>query len=566
MFISIITTLVLGSLIGVITSISVYGFISLVKILTKLFRDPERDITNIYLLFTDNWNYFFFIIIVPFLVGLLVGYLRKYAFDSRWHGPPDVILAVHSEKKPLDIKSGFLTSFSSILSISAGGSVGQYGPLVHFGATIGAELNQLFKNKGPYEILIGAGVASAISSGFGAPLAGLIFAREVILRHQSLASFAPILVASVVSYIFTKNVFGLEPIFLGSVGEIKSFYDFPFFILAGVVCGFVSILYMNGLTNPKYFPNISKLNPVIQPAIAGVICGVVSVFLPEVIGLGTSTIRTMILGEISLSYAILFLIFKLVLTVTCLRMGLIGGVFAPALFLGASVGVILGFLFQYLSPTLDLNLLTVASMSAFASCVIGGPVANMMIILELTSDYQATLVAGISIVFASLISYKVIGQSVFDKVLLNKEVDLKQGRENIKLQQIPVEEISHKDFCKLNKDYSIDKCIKEMVKEGKSEAYLISEIGELQNKFELPVLMKQKNKNLKISSLDKQDYIELNNYENIFNSIDRCKDFVGESIPITSKNKKLVGVISEGDLFQIYLKVTNEEKKHENEN
>ena len=566
MFISIITTLVLGSLIGVITSISVYGFISLVKILTKLFRDPERDITNIYLLFTDNWNYFFFIIIVPFLVGLLVGYLRKYAFDSRWHGPPDVILAVHSEKKPLDIKSGFLTSFSSILSISAGGSVGQYGPLVHFGATIGAELNQLFKNKGPYEILIGAGVASAISSGFGAPLAGLIFAREVILRHQSLASFAPILVASVVSYIFTKNVFGLEPIFLGSVGEIKSFYDFPFFILAGVVCGFVSILYMNGLTNPKYFPNISKLNPVIQPAIAGVICGVVSVFLPEVIGLGTSTIRTMILGEISLSYAILFLIFKLVLTVTCLRMGLIGGVFAPALFLGASVGVILGFLFQYLSPTLDLNLLTVASMSAFASCVIGGPVANMMIILELTSDYQATLVAGISIVFASLISYKVIGQSVFDKVLLNKEVDLKQGRENIKLQQIPVEEISHQDFCKLKKDYSIDKCIKEMVKKGKSEAYLISKIGELQNKFELPVLMKQKNKNLKISSLDKQDYIELNNYENIFNSIDRCKDFVGESIPITSKNKKLVGVISEGDLFQIYLKVTNEEKKHENEN
>ena len=66
--------------------------------------------------------------------------------------------------------------------------------------------------------------------------------------------------------------------------------------------------------------------------------------------------------------------------------------------------------------------------------------------------------------------------------------------------------------------------------------------------------------------MDKQNYIELNNYENIFNSIDKCKDFVGESIPITGKNKKLIGIISEGDLFQIYLKVTNEEKKHENEN
>ena len=107
---------------------------------------------------------------MPFLVGLIVGCIRKYASDSRWHGPPDVILAAHSENNPLDIKSGFLTSFSSILSISAGGSVGQYGPLVHFGATIGAEINDLFRNKASYEILIGAGVASAISSGFGAPL------------------------------------------------------------------------------------------------------------------------------------------------------------------------------------------------------------------------------------------------------------------------------------------------------------------------------------------------------------------------------------------------------------
>ena len=81
-----------------------------------------------------------------------MGCIRKYASDKRWHGPPDVILAAHCENNPLDIKSGFLTSFSSILSISAGGSVGQYGPLVHFGATIGAEINDLFRNKASYEI------------------------------------------------------------------------------------------------------------------------------------------------------------------------------------------------------------------------------------------------------------------------------------------------------------------------------------------------------------------------------------------------------------------------------
>ena len=564
MFFSILTTLVLGSLIGIITSISVYGFISLVKFLTNVFRNPERSFNSFNDILTNTPEFVIFIFVMPFLVGLIVGCIRKYASDSRWHGPPDVILAAHSENNPLDIKSGFLTSFSSILSISAGGSVGQYGPLVHFGATIGAEINDLFRNKASYEILIGAGVASAISAGFGAPLAGLIFAREVILRHQSLASFAPILVASVVSYLFTKNIFGMDPIFLGSVGEINSLYDFPFFILAGIICGFISIIYMNGLTHPKYFPDISFINPILQPAIAGLICGITSIFLPEVIGLGTGAIQSMILGNVEFIYAFYFLIFKLLLTVLCLRMGLIGGVFAPALFLGASVGVILGFIFQNFSTTLDLNLLTVASMSAFASCVIGGPVANMMIILELTSDYQATLVAGVSIVFASLISYKVIGQSVFDKVLSNKNIDLKVGRENIKLQQIPVSTISHKDFCTLKPDFTIEKSINQMVKLKKSEGYLIDGDEKLLNKFELHQLISEKNKKKKISKLHQFKFLKLYSESNIFESIEKSKDFVGESIPIVTKQNKMFGIISEGDLFQIFLKVTREEKELEN--
>ena len=564
MFFSILTTLVLGSLIGIITSISVYGFISLVKFLTNVFRNPERSFNSFNDILTNTPEFVIFIFVMPFLVGLIVGCIRKYASDSRWHGPPDVILAAHSENNPLDIKSGFLTSFSSILSISAGGSVGQYGPLVHFGATIGAEINDLFRNKASYEILIGAGVASAISAGFGAPLAGLIFAREVILRHQSLASFAPILVASVVSYLFTKNIFGMDPIFLGSVGEINSLYDFPFFILAGIICGLISIIYMNGLTHPKYFPDISFINPILQPAVAGLICGITSIFLPEVIGLGTGAIQSMILGNVEFIYAFNFLIFKLLLTVLCLRMGLIGGVFAPALFLGASVGVILGFIFQNFSTTLDLNLLTVASMSAFASCVIGGPVANMMIILELTSDYQATLVAGVSIVFASLISYKVIGQSVFDKVLSNKNIDLKVGRENIKLQQIAVSTICHKDFCTLKPDFTIEKSINLMVKLKKSEGYLIDGDEKLLNKFELHQLISEKNKNKKISKLHQFKFLKLYSESNIFESIEKSKDFVGESIPIVTKQNKMFGIISEGDLFQIFLKVTREEKELEN--
>ena len=115
MFFSILTTLVLGSLIGIITSISVYGFISLVKFLTNVFRNPQRSFDSFNDILTNTPEFVIFIFVMPFLVGLIVGCIRKYASDSRWHGPPDVILAAHSENNPLDIKSGFLTSFSSIL-------------------------------------------------------------------------------------------------------------------------------------------------------------------------------------------------------------------------------------------------------------------------------------------------------------------------------------------------------------------------------------------------------------------------------------------------------------------
>jgi CIC family chloride channel protein len=321
---------------------------------------------------------------------------------------------------------------------------------------------------------------------------------------------------------------------------------------------------MKGLTHPNFFPDISKIKPVLQPAIAGLICGFVSLYLPQVIGLGTESIREMIEGKINIQYAVYFLIFKLLLTVICLRMGLIGGVFAPALFIGASIGVILGFFFQQINPELDLNLLTVASMSAFASCVIGGPVANMMIILELTSDYEATLVAGLSIVFASLISYKVIGQSVFDRVLLNKKIDLKVGRENIKLQQIEVSEIAHQDYCLLTLKMNINDAIKKMVKLQKGEGYLVDNKNTLINKFELHILLNQPNKKY-LKDLKFNKFLKLKTSSSVFQSIERCKNFVGESIPVLEENKKIFGVVTEGDLLNIYLKVSKEEKEHEHE-
>ena len=493
---------------------------------------------------------------LPIIAGLVVGFLRSMELGNRWHGPPDVILSAHSSKEKLSIKSGFVASLSAVISISAGGSVGQYGPLVHFGATLGANIKEFFKTFGDYQVFIGAGVAAAISSGFGAPIAGLIFSREVILRHQSLASFAPILVSSMIAYLISKFLFGIDPILETNFGGISDIKEFPALVATGVVAGFVSVIYMNGLTHPKFFPNTNYIKPYFQPAIAALICTIVGIFIPEAIGLGTETIKDLLVAKISWENALIFLIAKLFLTIICIRLGLIGGVFAPALFLGACTGLVIGVFIKVILPDTNVALYAVSAMAAIGSCVIGGPVANMMIVFELTTDYQATLAAGISIVFASIISFKLIGQSVFDRVLFNRNIDLKIGRDHLLLNEKIIDEIKQNKFCKITKDIPIKKAIDIMASKNYSEAYFIDEQGRLSKKIEIAKLIKIVNKNLPLSKLKRNKFLKIYNYETVLRTINVCKDFVGESIPIVDKDERIVGVISESDLFKTFLEAS----------
>lgn len=567
MFLKVINILFLGSVIGSITSLSVQAFLYSIKFLTQAFDSSNLTFQSFSNIFSHPISFFFYIILVPILVGLIIGLIREYTEGKRWHGPPDVILSVHQTKKPLDIKSGFLTSFSSILSISIGGSVGQYGPLVHFGATLGAEIKDLFsRSKGDYQIFLGAGVAAAISSGFGAPVAGLIFAREVILRHQSLASFAPILVSSLVAYYTTKTFFGFDPILPSAIGSINDMKELPFFIVLGLISGFIAVIYIKLLTHKGFFFDISKIPTYIQPAIAAFICSLFTIILPEVTGLGTSTIVNLLSAKISLNYAIIFLVFKLFLTTICIRFGLIGGVFAPALFVGACTGVVFGTMIQAFYPDLNVGLYASSALAAVGSCVIGGPLANMMIIFELTKDYQATLAAGISIVFASIIASKLVGQSIFDRVLLNRNINLDLGDENLTLQSKKINEICHSDFITVKKNELIKNVIKRMAKKNFSEAYLVDNNNILLNKIYLSDLVQQKNQSIALSKLIFKKFLILKENENIFSSIELCKDFVGESIPVISNQGKLIGVIGESDLLTIILEVNKNQKEIEHKN
>lgn len=554
------SVIITGLFVGTLVALLVQFFLYSVDFLATLFRKNYDEIN-----FEDDYSYFRFFIYffaIPIFIGVLVGLIRNLNKDKRWHGPPDVILSVHQDNKELNIKSGFLTTIASILSISIGSSVGQYGPLVHFGGTIGAEIKKLFSFAPDYKILVSAGVASAISSGFGAPLAGLIFAREVILRHQSLASFSPILLSSIISYVITTRVFDFEPAFEIPFVGINTFGEIIILIFAGLFAGIFASFYSYLLTTKKLnFLNFGN-KPYLLPAYAALVCALVSIKFPEVTGIGAETINSLLNFEFNLTTALIFLFLKISLTTICIRMGLIGGIFAPALFIGSSLGVITFYIGSVLFPDINPTIIIISSMAALASCIIGGPIANVLIVFELTSNYEAALSSGICIVVATIVSSQLIGQSTFDRLLRARSIDIQDGRDILYLKNVMVKNIINKDFLKLYGNTSVRDAI-EMFKKSKcSEAYYTNEKGILINKILLTDLL-----DLKVSRLIKSVVLKksliINSDENLIDVMEKCKDFVGESIPVTDKSQKLLGIFSENDLFIYYSRAQEIRKTEE---
>ena len=201
------------------------------------------------------------------LAAVLIIIVKRLLSISRYHGPADVILSAHSPTTESDTKTGFLSTFSAFISASGGASVGQYGPLVHLGGTIGNFINRRIPGLLSKDIFIGCGVAAAISAGFNSPIGGIIFAHEAILRHFSFKAIAPIALSSVVSSTLT-TYFPSGILFQNTDSNISLLPAVSLSLLLGPVCAFIAVIFMKSLLNlQKNISNISS-NEIIRILLA----------------------------------------------------------------------------------------------------------------------------------------------------------------------------------------------------------------------------------------------------------------------------------------------------------
>ena len=500
--------------------------------------------------------------IIPLLVcvpaSIIVGIIMLILKLPRWFGPADTIFAAHNKAGTLDIKGGFGSTLASLVSIGGGASVGIYGPLVHFGATISSFLRRLkFMPKIQHDIIIGSGVAAAISAAFGAPLAGIIFAHETVLRHFSLKAITSIALSSITAnYAAYKIGIVTPPLLLEKINFELSDVIFGL-LLIGPFAAFVAIIFMKSMIVIGTFPKKLSLDPWKAPIIAGFLCGIVGLFFDEVLGLGTETLISVITENLTVTFLLALLFFKLILTSCCIGFGFFGGTFSPALFLGGIIGALV-FNINFFDFQLNhLSVLAVSGMAAVSSSVIGAPITAMILVLELTSSYEYAIAAIIPVSICTFITSRVFGNSFFDKQLLNRGIAISKGREQILLNEIKISNYINKNFTRLKFNMSLKTAISLLIKNNDTEGYVLTNNNIFIGKIRLINLINKNNKT--IENLMESKPLVLNSELSLISSIKKLSKFVGESVPVIEKsNKKLLGIISENDVLEAYLKVADE--------
>jgi CIC family chloride channel protein len=319
------------------------------------FRWLINSFTHIFFDVMQNWLSFMgpaYVILVPAIGGLLVGpMIYFFAREAKGHGVPEVMEAIALRGGRIRPVVVVVKSLASSLCIGSGGSVGREGPIVQIGSALGSTLGQTLKlSDERIRNLVACGAAAGIAATFNAPIAGVIFALEVILGEFSVRYFSTVVISSVTASVVGRIAFGDVPAFVVPQYSLVSPWELLLYVLLGILAGLVALLFVRTL---YWFEDISdawRFPEYVKPAVGGLLVGVLGFYLPQVFGVGYEAMEDALLGKMLLGTMGLLILAKVLATSLTIGSGGSGGVFAPSLFIGAMLGGAFGTLAHQTLP------------------------------------------------------------------------------------------------------------------------------------------------------------------------------------------------------------------------
>lgn len=376
------------------------------------------------------------VLIIPICGGAIVGViLHRFTDDGRARSVADVIAGAALSQGRVEVRRGLASALASMITLATGGSSGREGPVVHLAAVLSTLVCRWINANGiTGRDLLGCAVAAAVSASFNAPIAGALFALEVVLRHFAVHAFAPIVIAAAAGTVINRLVFGDVTEFVLPVQNALAFYvELPAFLILGLVCGLVAVVLMKSIfwadDVASWVQARLHLPRYLRPALAGAALGALAIQWPHIIGVGYETTSAALTGALIWHEAVVFAILKVLAVAITIggRMG--GGVFSPSLMIGALTGLAFGVIATAIFPNVSGQgtLYALAGMGAVAAAVLGAPISTTLIVFELTGDWQTGLAVMVAVSLSTALASRLVHRSFFLTQLERRAVHISAG-------------------------------------------------------------------------------------------------------------------------------------------
>lgn len=365
---------------------------------------------------------------LPLVGGFLVGFvLHKVGKELRHVGIGHVLERMTYHQGYMSWRNAVVQFLMGGMTLATGQSVGREGPSIHLGSTAGSWLGQRMKlPNNSIRILVGCGTAAAISASFNTPLAGVIFAVEVVIMEYTAASFIPLILSSASAVTLSRIVFGDDVAFTVPSFELVSLWEIPYLILLGLIIGSVASLFIKATR--VISTQVKDWSIWLRCGIAGSVVGVIALGAPQVMGIGYDTVNAALHGQLTLQILAIAFIAKLLATIVCSSMSLPGGVIGPSLFIGAMMGGVIGTLGELMFPgySSDYAFYAMIGMAAMMSAILQAPLAALLTLLELTNNPNVLFPGMVALVVSNLVVSHLFKQpSIFQSQMQVRGMSMK---------------------------------------------------------------------------------------------------------------------------------------------
>jgi len=502
---------------------------------------------------------------IPALGGMVVGPLVYFlAREAKGHGVPEVMEAVALRAGIIRKRIVLVKTLASAISISTGGSVGREGPIVQIGSAIGSTLGQFLKvSADRMRTLVGCGAAAGIAATFNAPIAGSMFALEVILGDFGLATFSPIVIASVVATAVSRAYLGDTPAFIVPTYQLISAWEFPMYLVLGVFSAVVGVTFTKTLYRTEDMFDAFKFPEYLKAIIGGLILGLGGLVFPQILGVGYGAIDLALMQQLAWWLLLVLIVVKILATSITIGSGGSGGIFAPSLFLGAMAGGFFGAVVHNLFPnvTASPGAYSIVGMGAVVSATTHGPLTAILILFEMTGSYKIILPLMLSCIVGTIASGQLLRESIYTLKLVRRGIDIRQGKEVNILKDMFVKDVMNTKVETMPEGLPLDE-LSEIISRSKYNSFPVLNsvnklVGILSFNDYSDAIFDEDLKDLVVAKdLATDKVVTVSSEDDLYTALEKISRKDYSTLPVVSPHDpaQLIGIITRRDIIGAYEK------------